>query len=226
MALSNDHSVRKHAYAALESSQHIRLIILHSASSADAPLKFTFQQARLSKLQGRYEAISYTWGKPSLIYPLHVSDGTHVLVTENLDRALRYLRRSHRDRALWADAACINQANDVEKSTQISLMVQIFRGARTVLAWLDPGSAVSLRPDVELTMRKIDYVSRTRRHDVLPGSRVETEDDGKEDNAPLSKHSREVLELFNLPWFNRLWIVQEVVFNQEVRLIYGDVELS
>jgi hypothetical protein len=226
MALSNDHSIRKHVYEALESSQHIRLIILHQASSADAPLKFTFQQARLSELQGRYEAISYTWGKPNLIYPLHVSDGTHVLVTENLDRALRYLRRSHRDRALWADAACINQANDVEKSTQIPLMVQIFRGARTVLAWLDPGSAVSLRPDVELTMRKIDYVSRTRRHDVLPGSRVETEGDGKEDNAPLSKHSREVLELLNLPWFNRLWIVQEVVFNQEVRLIYGDVELS
>jgi hypothetical protein len=107
-------------------------------------------------------------------------------------------------------------------------MVQIFRGARTVLAWLDPGSAISLRPELELTMRKMDYVSRTMRQDVLIGSRVETEGDGKEDNAPLSKHSRsrEVLELLNLPWFNRLWIVQEVVFNQEVRLIYGDVELS
>ena len=226
MALSNDHSVRKHAYEALESSQHIRLIILHPASSADAPLKFTFQQARVSELQGGYEAISYTWGQPNRTYPLYVSDGTHVLVTENLDRALRYLRHSHGDRPLWADAACINQADDVEKSAQIPLMVQIFYRARAVLVWLDPGSAVGLRPDLELTMRKMDCVSQTRRQGVLPGSRIETEGNGKDDNAPSLELLGEMSELLRLPWFTRRWIVQEVVFNPEVRLIYGDVELS
>ncbi|RYO15439.1 hypothetical protein AA0111_g11665 [Alternaria arborescens] len=226
MASSNDYSVRKHAYEALESSRHIRLIILHPASSTDVPLKLTFKQARLSELQGRYEAISYTWGQPTLAYPLHVSDGTHVLVTENLDRALRYLRRSHKDRALWADAACINQADDVEKGTQIALMVNIFRGAGTVLAWLDPGSAVYRWPNLESTLEKMDNVSRTTWENLRSGCRVETEGDGGVHNAPLSKHSREVVGLLSLPWFNRLWIVQEVVFNQEVRLIYGGVELS
>ncbi|CAN9396572.1 unnamed protein product [Alternaria alternata] len=152
MALSDDHSVRKYAYEALQSSRHIRLIILHSASSTDAPLNFTFQQAKLSELEGRYEAISYTWGQPNLTYPLFVSDGTHVLVTENLDRALRYLRHSHKDRALWADAACINQADDVEKGTQIPLMVHIFRNAETVLAWLDPGPAHDILIDIDYSL--------------------------------------------------------------------------
>jgi hypothetical protein len=223
MALSNDHSVRKHAYEALESSQHIRLIILHPASSADAPLKLTFQQAILSELQGRYEAISYTWGQPNLTYPLYVSDGTHVLVTENLDRALRYLRHSHKDRALWVDAACINQADDVEKGTQIPLMGQIYQNAETVLAWLDPGSAVSRFQNLELTLRKMGNVSRNRRQDILSGM---MEPDGEGVTALFWELFWEVSELLRLPWFARRWIIQEVAFNSEVRLIYGDVELS
>ncbi|KAB2100272.1 hypothetical protein AG0111_0g11270 [Alternaria gaisen] len=217
MALSNDHTVRKHTYEALESSQHIRLIILHPALSADAPLKLTFQQAILSELQGRYEAISYTWGQPNLTYPLYVSDGTHVLVTENLDRALRYLRHSHKDRALWADAACINQADDVEKGTQIPLMGQIYQNAETVLAWLDPGSAVSRFQNLELTLKKMGNVSRNRRQDILSGM---MEYDG------MAELFWEVSELLRLPWFTRRWIIQEVAFNPEVRLIYGDVELT
>jgi hypothetical protein len=223
MALSNDHSVRKHAYEALESSQHIRLIILHPASSTDAPLEFTFQQARLSELQGRYEAISYTWGQPNLTYPLYVSDGTHVLVTENLDRALRYLRHSHKDQALWADAACINQADDVEKGTQIPLMGQIYQNAETVLAWLDPGSAVSRFQNLELTLKKMGNVSRNRRQDILSGMMGP---DGKGVTALFWELFWEVSELLRLPWFTRRWIIQEVAFNSEVRLIYGDVELT
>jgi hypothetical protein len=223
MALSNDHSVRKHAYEALESSQHIRLIILHPASSADAPLQFTFQQARLSELQGRYGAISYTWGQPNLTYPLYVTDGTHVLVTENLDRALRYLRHSHKDRALWADAACINQADDVEKGTQIPLMGQIYQNAETVLAWLDPGSAVSRFQNLESTLKKMGNVSRNRRQDILSGM---MEPDGKGVTALFWELFWEVSGLLRLPWFTRRWIIQEVAFNSEVRLIYGDVELS
>ncbi|RYN58110.1 hypothetical protein AA0114_g1965 [Alternaria tenuissima] len=225
MALSNDHSVRKHAYEALESSQHIRLIILHPASSTDAPLKFTFQQARLLELQARYEAISYTWGQPNLTYPLYVSDGTHVLVTENLDRALRYLRHGRKDRVLWADAVCINQADDVEKGTQIALMVHIFQNAETVLAWLDPGSAVSRFQNLELTLRKMGNLSRKRRQDMLSGGCGLSETNEDNENAVSAELFEEVSELLRLPWFTRLWIVQEVVFNQEVRLIYSDVEL-
>ncbi|CAI9627609.1 hypothetical protein GT037_009152 [Alternaria burnsii] len=219
----DNHSVRRYTYKALGGPEYIRLMILHPASSGDAPLKFTFQQARLSELQGRYEAISYTWGQPNLTYPLYVGDGTHVLVTENLDRALRYLRHSHKDRALWADAACINQADDVEKGRQIPLMGQIFQNAKTVLAWLDPGSAVSRSHDLELTLKRMENMFRNRRQDVLSEM---MEPDGKGVTALFWERFGEVSELLRLPWFTRRWIVQEVAFNSEVRLIYGDVELT
>jgi hypothetical protein len=206
MALSDDPSVRRHSYAALKGPEHIRLIALHPALSKDAPLRINFLSSTLEDLEGRYEAISYTWGQPILTFALHVDDGTHVFVTENLDRALRYLRRADRDRLLWADAASINQTDNKEKAVQIPLMVQIFRGAQRVMAWLDPGGDTTVE---QAGMRKLDLLSRASR--IARGR--------------LHEIPREVLLFLSLPWFNRLWIVQEIVFSLEICLICGTTEL-
>ena len=207
MALSDDFSVRKHSYAALEGPEHIRLIALHPALSKDEPLRVNFLSSTLKDLEGRYEAISYTWGQPILTFALYVDDGTQVFVTENLDRALRYLRRHDRDRLLWADAASINQTDNAEKAEQIPLMVQIFRGAQRVIAWLDPGRDTTIEQN---SMRKLDRLSRKPRF-------------AKWENT---EGRSEILSLFDLPWFNRLWIVQEIVFSLDICLICGDTELS
>jgi hypothetical protein len=95
------------------------LMHLEPALSSDAPLRLTFIQVKLSKTEASYAAISYTWGGPRLIYPIYVDDDTHVLVTQNLDRALRRLRYSNYMRILWADAICINQNDHKEKEIQI-----------------------------------------------------------------------------------------------------------
>ncbi|CAN9422913.1 unnamed protein product [Alternaria alternata] len=187
-----------HVYKALEGFNYIRLIVLHPASSDDAPLKISFQSSTLEDFEGRYDAISYTWGEPILSFALHVDDGTQVCVTRNLDKALRYLRYNERERLLWADAACINQNDNDEKAIQIPLMVQIFRGARKVMAWLDPGGDTTVE---QKGMRLLDRLSRLSKTKA-----------GKSYDD-LST----VLKFLNLPWFNRLWIVQEVVFNLEVR---------
>jgi hypothetical protein len=195
-----------HVYKALEGFNYIRLIVLHPASSDDAPLKISFQSSTLEDFEGRYDAISYTWGEPILSFALHVDDGTQVCVTRNLDKALRYLRYNERERSLWADAACINQNDNDEKAIQIPLMVQIFRGARKVMAWLDPGGDTTVE---QKGMRLLDRLSRLSKTKA-----------GKSYDD-LST----VLKFLNLPWFNRLWIVQEVVFNLEVCLICGKTEL-
>ena len=195
-----------HVYQALEGPKHIRLIALHPASSKDAPLRINFLSSDLGELEARYEAISYTWGQPNLTFALHVDDGSQVFVTENLDRALRYLRRAECDRLLWADAVSINQTDHEEKAVQIPLMVQIFRGARKVLAWLDPGGDTTVE---QKGMRELDRLSRASRIQVWDGN----------------KSLNEVLRFLSLPWFNRLWIVQEVVFNLDIYLICGGMEL-
>jgi hypothetical protein len=207
MAQPDQPSISTHVYQALEGPEHIRLILLYPALSKDAPLRIKFLSSILKDLEGRYEAISYTWGQPILDFPLYFDDGTRVYVTHNLDRALRYLRRSDRNRLLWADAACINQTNNKEKAVQIPLMVQIFRSARKVMAWLHTGKDTTVEQD---GMRTIELISRTSQNRV----RISTEDCNK------------VWLFLRLPWFTRLWIVQEVVFNLHVNLICGGMELN
>jgi Heterokaryon incompatibility protein (HET) len=71
----------------------------------------------------RYNALSYTWGDPALIY--HVScDGKDLRVTKNLRDTLFRLRQFD-ENLLWIDAVCIDQSNIQERNQQVLLMRQI-----------------------------------------------------------------------------------------------------
>lgn len=80
-----------------------------------------------------YEALSYVWGE-CLYYGWISLDGSFFPVTENLWEALNGLRYADRERVLWIDAICIEQANVRERSEQISRMHSIFTQASTKLA--------------------------------------------------------------------------------------------
>jgi hypothetical protein len=201
-----------HVYAPFTGPREIRIAVIEPSVDYDAPLQFSFQQALLEDLEGAYEAVSYVWGAPILTFPVyHTIDGSRICVTENLDKALR--RRRHRldRRCLWADAMCIDQRNDREKEIQIPLMVDIFRGAKRVLAWIHEGDEA-----IERGMRHIDRLSRQ-------SSTHETyfEEDGT-DHSVL----QDVAAFINLPYFRRLWIVQEIVFSLDITLICGKSKLS
>jgi hypothetical protein len=75
------------------------------------------------------------------------------------------------------------------------------------MAWLDPGG------DTTVEERGMHMLSRLSR-----GSKVEKE----KMQADLS----DIVQFLNLPWFNRLWIIQEVVFSLEVRLLCGKTKLT
>lgn len=220
----------QHKYTCLTHRDSIRLLVLHSAAELDAPLQISFLNGSLDSVEGDYEAISYTWGHPQLSFPLYVDDGTCVFVTENLDSALRALRYVHRPRTLWADAVCIDQANDAEKAVQIPLMAQIFRGASRVLAWL--GRSASRE-------RGISALQRWSRHRIKYAQHIQAQSlmdlDVFEMNSAIPHHHRpglfetameSVIELLQSSWFTRLWIIQEVVFNLDVVLIDGASEMS
>ncbi|KAH4812526.1 hypothetical protein HBI26_135130 [Parastagonospora nodorum] len=194
-----------HVYEPLGRPDHIRLICLEPAFFPQEPLRFSFLSGNLIDFENQYEAVSYTWGEPLLIYPLHHKDGTQVMVTANLDRALRRYRLPATNRLLWADAVCINQKDDTEKATQIPLMVQIFRNASKVQAWVGGGAQEE---------RGMQYLSKLSRFSSLPLKQSSTE-----------LHSV-VQQFLGLPWFNRLWVIQEVVFNNDVILTCCESELS
>ncbi|KAH7395286.1 heterokaryon incompatibility protein-domain-containing protein [Phaeosphaeria sp. MPI-PUGE-AT-0046c] len=82
-----------------------------------------------------YEAISYTWGDMDKTTSVKVNEKT-LKVTANLHSALKHLRLRDMDRIIWADAICIDQANERERGHQVQQMCKIYSQAEEVLVWL------------------------------------------------------------------------------------------
>lgn len=85
----------------------------------------------------KYLAISYTWG-PQILKTIDITSvdyqGNNTFeVTASLEEALRYLRQNNTSVCAWADALCINQADEIEKTEQVRLMRDIYRQCASVL---------------------------------------------------------------------------------------------
>ncbi|KAL9075877.1 MAG: hypothetical protein Q9161_001270 [Pseudevernia consocians] len=127
-------SLGPYIYSRLEAPrQHIRLVDLLPGNSQDE-ITCELQVVALSD-KPRFEALSYVWGDPEVTLPIVV--GSHSLhVTTNLHSALQHLRQPLEPRWFWIDAICINQADIAEKTHQVNLMKEIYRGAVQGLVWL------------------------------------------------------------------------------------------
>ena len=62
-------------------------------------------------------------------------------MTKNLYDALKGLRKIEQDRVIWADALCINQKDDKDKSAQVRKMSRIYERATRVVVWLGADEA-------------------------------------------------------------------------------------
>ncbi|KAK0943078.1 hypothetical protein LTR48_006145 [Friedmanniomyces endolithicus] len=91
----------------------------------------------------RFEALSYTWGAAEPSHTITVNSMPFI-VRENLEQALRHLRKKTRRRRLWVDAVCINQLDVEERATQVMQMGQIYRNADQVLIWLGVGDSIPI----------------------------------------------------------------------------------
>ncbi|KAF1965077.1 hypothetical protein BU23DRAFT_369707, partial [Bimuria novae-zelandiae CBS 107.79] len=117
-------------------------------------------------------------------------------ITANLSDALHKFRLPDAPRLLWADAICINQRDNAEKSFHITLVAHIYRMATTVLIWLGNSSVA------QTAMVDIDKVARLIRS---------SDEHLSENNVHRLKSS--IAELLDLPWFSRRWVIQEAVLN-------------
>jgi hypothetical protein len=107
-----------------------------------------------------YDALSYAWGDTTLSQKILVDD-QWMMVTESLHQALMRLHHDPSIKFLWVDALCINQADDKEKSRQVQRMRSIYKAAKTVYAWLGPGTSKSDRFVLDLSKigrSLLDYI--------------------------------------------------------------------
>jgi len=210
----------KHIYAALESDEHIRLIILHPSEDSSAPLTCSIQQAKLDDGDLLdYEPISYTWGAPIFSHHLFCYDGSVFAITPNLHDALTRFRLRDRARYLWADSISINQSDLAEKSRQIPLMARIYHSASRVLVWLGNGEGGEAN-----TMGLLSRL--TRSSSVIHEHTGYANAVGPKTEITLLRDLEPIWKFTGLPWFSRRWIIQEVSLNPDVVLHCGAAELS
>ncbi|KIN06964.1 hypothetical protein OIDMADRAFT_108022 [Oidiodendron maius Zn] len=189
---------QSYVYGPLASERSIRTVEVRGSDKPDAELCCMLKEEDLGDSPS-YEAISYAWEGQT---PSHCisCDGLDLLVTRNCAEILRHFRPKspEQSRHLWIDAICINQSSVLEKNHQLKLMGDVYRNAKCVLVWLAPSKNDHDAPHIlRLFVTVPDVVCNLARY-----------------------YGFTIFK--NIPWFTRLWTVQEVAMAGEALLVLGE----
>ncbi|TRX93544.1 hypothetical protein FHL15_005516 [Xylaria flabelliformis] len=218
-----------YAYTAIVTPRTIRLMQLHPGNETD-PIHLSLVTTALDSVPD-FESISYCWGSEQDKCQV-ICDGANLSITNSLYTGLAYFRYADRPRTLWADAICINQADAVEKSSQVLLMPQIYSQATRTLAWLgvandpvfgtvSPRVADSIRQAFQLLPElnpedALDIAAKSKA--IYPISQ-QLRAEGKPN---ILDHDWSLLTaLLARPWFRRKWVIQEIALAKQVILYAG-----
>ena len=217
-------------YQALDAeAENIRLMYLLPAQTS-AVIRVDLVHIRLTKEDvPKYEALSYAWGNrdtPEVIYVGQKGEDT-IAVTRSLHQALPYLRYKDKRRVLWVDAICVDQQNLEERSHQVQRMGDVYSLADRVIVWLGVDDTTSMHA-IQLLRTvaseiEVDWITST----MTPVS----QDDADWVDLPYARlNSRQdmfaIYSLVMRPWFERLWVQQEIHSNANAVLICGLDTLS
>lgn len=167
-----------------------------------------------------YTAVSYVWGNPAFIKPM-ICNEKPFFTTVNLDIALRSLRHVDVAVILWIDQICINQADLEEKAQQVLFMSRIFDHAWSTLVWL--GEEADNCSGALKTIFAVNDSFQYTNEDWIPGP----EDFERMSlPAPGSPKWSELAKFLERPWFQRVWIIQEIVFSKDIQFLCGTNYIS
>ena len=189
----------------LPEGRFIRLLHLHPARNLKTPLRCSVTTVALEEIGSpayKYEALSYVWGSPVGDRSLAVgADGKSLLITQNCETAMKYLRLRKETRTLWIDSICIDQQCINEKNHQLSLMGDIYRQAWKTLIWLGP--------EHEKVLREMQRMQNgTGKLCILLWTLF------RKRFAPKKPSMLERFRaLCNSPWFTRVWTLQELLLS-------------
>ena len=212
-----------------DEAEYIRLLYLLPAETS-TDIRVDIVHMRLTKENvPKYEALSYAWGEsdtPEAIYVGQKGDVT-MAVTRSLYQALPYLRHRDQRRVLWVDAICVDQQNWKERGLQVERMGDIYSLADRVIVWLGPEDSTSVHAIQFLrtiaSKVEVDWITST----MKPLSQDDA--DWVDVNKAHTFSKREVFAIYALvmrPWFERLWVQQEIHANRTAVLICGLDTLS
>jgi hypothetical protein len=140
--------------------------------------------------------------------------------------AMRQVRRDNRTELLWADALCINQADNAEKATQVKMMRYIYQRAKQVIAWLGEKENMD-----HLAFQLMDLLNnRFQFRWVIEDQRVKKvchfsrEELGLPDRFHPSWKA--LCGFLTRPFFFRVWIIQEILVAKECIFQFGEYKVD
>ncbi|KAJ8481601.1 hypothetical protein ONZ45_g15264 [Pleurotus djamor] len=163
-----------------------------------------------------FEALSYVWGDASTRSTI-LCHGRPMSISQSLDKALRRFRLEAKSRIIWADAICINQEDFEERGNQVLLMRDIYQTAARVLVWLGSDDRLQASGVFKFAKFVSDLASDASLDDTVINASIERDWPSERDIF-----SRDALVI---PWFRRVWILQEVGLSSDALMTWGDAEI-
>lgn len=179
-------------------------------------------------LKNQHICLSYTWGTQSASHGITVN-GKILFIRENLLNFLVECQRDQYllDQPLWIDAVCINQDDLPEKNCQVAQMGEIYAQAKRVIVWLGCGDEtvtgalrhVQAYADSPLIDPDVIEAQETTINNELTKNMNQTDYSG----IPLRAHWNNFDTVTNLPYWKRMWIVQELLSAKDSDIWYGNL---
>ncbi|KAH6645585.1 heterokaryon incompatibility protein-domain-containing protein [Truncatella angustata] len=201
----------------------------------------------------QYETLSYNWAVPPEAQPnrpviVDTAGKRHILwIHRPLEEALHSISANRlTDFPMFIDQICIDQSNMNEKAVLVPLMGDIYTQCRRVIIWLGTPTILSdkffdnvkelnqegvmsrlIGPNKSHWMEVYDAVTEPNPATKLTGVKEEDQDDLlRLVSLFKDRFSHQMwIDVLQRPWFNRLWIIQEVCLAPDVTFLCGSKAL-
>jgi hypothetical protein len=179
-------------------AREIRIVRIEPASNKDDPIQCELTKYCLDD-KPTYKALSYTWGEDEKSAHLAIGEKS-LWISRNLEAALKRLRLPDTYLNIWVDRICIDQEDDVERSSQTSRMSNVYNQAENVYVWLGEADANS-----ELAWELIENLASGT--EIAISAIIH-------DKARKRKFEG-LKALFRRPYWWRIWVIQEVHYGRQ-----------
>lgn len=209
-------SIPWYAYNSLHTGEEIRLLCL-SGEFWGPEIRGKLVSIHIDELPN-YECISHRWGDSTEEKTMSL-DGRKLKISPSVYNILRHRRAFFSSRLIWIDSVCINQDDPIEKSHQVRKMHTIYAKAARVTVCLGDS------PDAHLARSLIRHLyyriilSKPEDLTVVISTIYTTSEIQNDMNKPPEWLA--LLKLLRNPWFERCWVVQEVVLASKIYVTYG-----
>ncbi|CAN9406523.1 unnamed protein product [Alternaria alternata] len=203
------------------SNSEVRLLHILPSESPESPVSCELQHYEIDDIPA-YEALSYCWGDSADRREIMCNGAAH-WVTTNLRDALVRLRPTNEARIVWADALCIAQSDEEEKSSQVRRMGSIFHRAKRVVVWLGHVETEHAL-DIKRVFDSLICVETFKDDPEHYLSDWRIPDVAAVFGGSLPWNALDLF--FKITWFRRIWCIQEIRLASDSIFYWGTEELS